>query len=196
MNKLLTALTLFGLILISGQTSATPLSAFDGDYAVNTWDLEGPRAQLRANRKKNRATFRYNANRKGYDAFDWSFTHVAETTETIFFDWNWRGNHSKISSSGTLSFINNGIKTLLGESDGFGNFKASGTFSTVISAGDVFGFQVTGQHFDPAQRLRGRVQVYNLYSEPVQSVPAPSTTLFILGLLALVCARIRKAKHQ
>ena len=196
MNKLTTALALTTLLFLSAKTSATTLSVFDDESAVDTWDREGPRAKVRTNPDKSKGIFKYNANQLGFDSFTWRFTHVAEVSENITFDWKWTGNHSWFLSSGSLTFISGDETTLLGESDGSGFFKVTGSHTAAITAGKTFGFEVTGQHLDFAQKLYGRIQMYNVvgdYSEPAHSVPVSGTPAFILALLGLGVSRIRKA---
>ena len=195
MNKLITTLALVSSLFLSIQASATTLSVFEDAYAASSWDLEGPRAAMHTSHNKSVATLKYNANHMGYQPFEWSFTHVAEVTENVTFDWDWAGNHSWFWSSGTLSFISGDEETLLGLSDGFGSFHSTGTHTAAITAGKTFGWKVTGSHFDFSQKLNGRVHIYNLsgdYSAPVQAVPVgPTAPLFLIGLILIGLVRAR-----
>ncbi|SDG64889.1 HYR domain-containing protein [Psychroflexus sediminis] len=93
----------------------------------------------------------------------YTYSITANATETISFDWFLQGCHSWFQSQalyriwvGTPDTI---VETLY--SGGGCSFSNSGNSSVTVTAGEQWGFIITGTHGDIANLLNGRLEIYN-----------------------------------
>ena len=99
----------------------------------------------------------------------WSFDTVASTTRTVLLKYKYTGFHAYFQVKAALDLRNNGgITTLV--SDGPVNccnppssgFEYSGYTVLSVVAGDTYGFDMRGSHFDSNQKLTGTLTVEEL----------------------------------
>lgn len=134
-----------------GVTSTTELSV--GEYQLN-----------------------YDLRPSGYSVNTWSVSAMADQAGDYTFDYSYNPFHSWFQPTAFLT-------TTQGDTlySGYPT-PISGTYTfSGVSAGDVIGFNMGGNHFDSSQILAGQLNLTQ-----VSAVPEPSMIALMLGSLGLV----------
>ncbi len=156
-----------------------------------TWTITGP-GITSASQAGDTATLNYSQpGSAGYASQTWAIRAVADTSGNFNFDWDYTGFHSFFGVTAFLTttlgdtLVNAGPANCCSSpSSGF-SYNGSYTF-TGLTAGQSFGFNVGGAHFDSTQVKQGTVTL--------KQIPEPtSLALAGLALLGLAAASRRRA---
>lgn len=98
-----------------------------------------------------------------YEERNWEFSAIATDTGVLNYNWDYTGMHAWFQARAKVTaFVeNDGVRstTVLYNNDVYGNFDMSGTSSLQLTAGDTYGFTITGYNFDGSKHLRGSLKV-------------------------------------
>ena len=170
--------------------AAATAASLNAQAGVVTWTITGP-GTYGATQSGGTASLAYSQpGTAGYVTNTWQIRAVADEAGDFAFDWDYSGFHSFFNVRAFLTttlgatLVNAGPTNCCNmPSNGFG-YSGSYTF-TGMAAGQSFGFNVGGSHFDSSQILQGTVRL--------QQIPEPATrALAGLALLGVASSR-RKA---
>lgn len=183
---------MFSLAAKTAAAAALYVGLATASHAV-TWTITGPGTTGQST-LDDVTTLTYAINPAGFSTRTWDVTAVAENTGDAVFDWDFSGFHSYYFVTAGLQTINPSA-TLV--SDGpanccsapSGGFSYEGRTTFNVTAGDVFGFRITGSNFDSNNVLRGQLEI--------APVPLPATAgLALLGLAGLGMTSRRKSAAE
>ncbi|MBD2665623.1 PEP-CTERM sorting domain-containing protein [Richelia sinica] len=160
-------------------------AGFSGAYNPNNWTLTNNNADGSVDTTNAPLSITTTGGNNGSDSFgQTAYTTIAANNSVVSFDWNYFTFDGPFYDP--FGFIRNGVFTEL--TDSFGAFSQSGSFSTVVNAGDTFGFAIntTDNLYDPATAT-----ISNFH---VAVVPEPASLIGVLGLGAFGVTSLRKRK--
>ena len=102
----------------------------------------------------------YNASYAGYNG-TWDFTTTATQTGTMVLNWNYDGFHAWSSPYATISLIEHGAvdSNPIQSGSVYGDFYWNGQTTISVTAGEVYGFALSGSNYDSTDILEGSVTV-------------------------------------
>lgn len=179
------------LFFYSSICSATTLN-FTGPYEMQNWTASGTGTESISpvSGPTNTAIFSYD--KTGDFSGAWAFLTTADESGTVSFSWYWEGFHSWYRATGSLFFRSGTTDTLL-QTVG-STFDVNDNYNASVTAGEDFGFYITGSNGDSARTLRGNLEITNFLATG-NPVPEPATMLlFGTGLVGLAGISIRRKK--
>ncbi|MFB2979832.1 PEP-CTERM sorting domain-containing protein [Microseira sp. BLCC-F43] len=192
-NKLLATLTAGTIGLVGAATviGANPAQAagFSGSYAPSNWTF----TNLNADGFVDTSNAPESITLTGGDNLSGAFGLTAYTTAAVnsLVSFNWNYNTQDVDGPfwDPFGFLNNGVFTQL--TDPNGSQSQSGTYSTLVKAGDIFGFAV-----NTLDNIVGPASVTISNFEATQ-VPEPASVLGLLAFGALGAgAKLKRNKQQ
>jgi hypothetical protein len=190
-NKLLATLTAGTIGLVGAATviGANPAQAagFSGSYAPSNWTFTNSNADgfVDTSNAPESITLTGGDNRSG--RFGQTAYTTAAVNSLVSFNWN----YSTVDGPfwDPFGFLLNGIFTQLTNPNGSNS--QSGTYSTLVKAGDIFGFAVNTR-----DNIVGPASVTISNFEATQ-VPEPASVLGLLAFGALGAgAKLKRNKQQ
>ena len=192
-KKLLATLTAGTIGLVGAATviGANPAEAagFSGSYAPNNWTLTNSNADGFVDTSNAPGSISLTGgNNWSYESGQTAYTTTAAVNSLVSFNWyysttDWEPYYDP------FGFLLNGVFTEL--TDPWGSQSQSGTYSTLLNAGDIFGFAV-----NTTDNSYGSASVTISDFEATQ-VPEPASVLGLLAFGALGAgAKLKRNKKQ
>lgn len=178
------ALRIFRVSLVA----AAAFAALSAQAGLVTWTIAGPGTN-QVTQSGNLATASYDLpGTAGFSTNTWMVRALANSAGSYTFDWDFSGFHSFFGVTAFLTATTGDVLVSAGPAScctaPSSGFAYSGTYTfDGLNAGDSFGFNLGGRHYDTAQMLNGSLKL-------TQQVPEPATfALMGIALLGVAAAR-------
>jgi len=193
--------TIWAIAPLAVAFAAAPALAqtgFNGYYDYSTWSsaetIGAPTVSSIDGSQQTLTLYEPDPNYWPWQPQEFTFSHVAGSSGAVSFDWTFDGSVDPCCS-GLNFYVNNVLVANLaggywGDIYKWDGYVVSGTFSTVVNAGDLISFGA----FSADGCCSASVSTITNFSAPAGNVPEPASWALMVGGFGLVGGAMRARK--